>query len=181
MIRPLALAASRRRPICITEDEFGNVLNDTAPGFQPFRFAGGLFDPDTKLVRFGARDYDAQTGRWTAKDPLQFGGGPTNFYTYCTNDPVNWAAGLNGGSNSVFWSGYGVDRAGLYWTDDVMTVAANVSAGFGDAISKVVTFGRWSTADLRRWEDKANGVTSVDASRGRVMPPKVWAQRSKRR
>ena len=31
---------------------------DTNPGFQPFGFAGGLYDPDTKVVRFGARDYD---------------------------------------------------------------------------------------------------------------------------
>jgi RHS repeat-associated protein len=49
-------------------DEFGNVLADTSPGFQPFGFAGGLYDSDTALVRFGARDYDAATGRWTAKD-----------------------------------------------------------------------------------------------------------------
>jgi hypothetical protein len=30
--------------------------NDTAPGLQPFGFAGGLYDSDTGLVRFGARD-----------------------------------------------------------------------------------------------------------------------------
>ncbi|MCZ7625927.1 MAG: RHS repeat-associated core domain-containing protein [Candidatus Methylomirabilis sp.] len=59
-------------------DEFGNVLTDTHPGFQPFGFAGGLYDPDTGLVRFGARDYDAGTGRWTAKDPIRFKGGDTN-------------------------------------------------------------------------------------------------------
>jgi RHS repeat-associated protein len=70
-------------------DEFGNVTNDTTPGFQPFGFAGGLYDPDTHLVRFGARDYDAITGRWVAKDPLGFGGGDTNLYAYCHGDPVN--------------------------------------------------------------------------------------------
>jgi len=42
----------------------GNVINDTNPGFQPFGFAGGLYDPDTRLTRFGVRDYDAETGRW---------------------------------------------------------------------------------------------------------------------
>jgi RHS repeat-associated protein len=69
--------------------EFGNVLGDTAPGFQPFGFAGGLYDPDTKLVRFGARDYDPQVGRWTAKDPIDFAGGDTNLFAYVFNQPVN--------------------------------------------------------------------------------------------
>ncbi len=69
-------------------DEFGRVLLDSAPGFQPFGFAGGLYDPDTGLVRFGARDYDAETGRWIAKDPIGFAGG-LNLYAYCGNDPIN--------------------------------------------------------------------------------------------
>jgi RHS repeat-associated protein len=70
-------------------DEFGRVLTDTNPGFQPFGFAGGLYDPDTGLVRFGARDYDAETGRWTAKDPILFEGKDLNLYGYVGNDPVN--------------------------------------------------------------------------------------------
>ncbi|MGP0098286.1 MAG: RHS repeat domain-containing protein [Terriglobales bacterium] len=74
----------------ITYDEFGNVLSDTNPGFQPFGFAGGLYDQDTKLVRFGARDYSPAIGRWTAKDPIRFAGGDTNIYGYSSNDPVNF-------------------------------------------------------------------------------------------
>jgi RHS repeat-associated protein len=70
-------------------DEFGRVLSDTAPGFQPFGFAGGLYDPDTGLVRFGLRDYSPQTGQWTARDPLTFAGGETSLYAYVLNDPVN--------------------------------------------------------------------------------------------
>ena len=50
-------------------DEFGNIILDTNPGFQPFGFAGGIYDRDTGLTRFGARDYDPETGRWTAKAP----------------------------------------------------------------------------------------------------------------
>ena len=73
----------------IDYDEFGRVLVDTNPGFQPFGFAGGLYDKDTRLVRFGARDYDAATGRWTAKDPILFRGGAVNLYEYARNDPVN--------------------------------------------------------------------------------------------
>ncbi|MDZ4349277.1 MAG: RHS repeat-associated core domain-containing protein [Xanthomonadaceae bacterium] len=70
-------------------DAFGNVITDTNPGFQPFGFAGGLYDLDTGLVRFGARDYDAETARWTAKDPIGFGGGDPNLYGYVLLDPVN--------------------------------------------------------------------------------------------
>jgi RHS repeat-associated protein len=62
---------------------------NSAPGFQPFGFAGGHADPDTGLVRFGARDYDPETGRWTSKDPLGFTADSPNLYTYAGNDPVN--------------------------------------------------------------------------------------------
>jgi RHS repeat-associated protein len=71
-------------------DEWGRVTLDTQPGFQPFGFAGGLYDRETGLVRFGARDYDPETGRWTAKDPIGFAGGEANLYGYVANDPVNW-------------------------------------------------------------------------------------------
>ncbi len=72
-------------------DEFGDVMRDSNPGFQPFGFAGGLYDPQTRLTRFGARDYDAATGRWTAKDPVRFAGAETNLYAYSYNDPINFA------------------------------------------------------------------------------------------
>jgi RHS repeat-associated protein len=70
-------------------DDFGNVLLDTAPGFTPFGFAGGLYDSQTKLVRFGARDYDPETGRWTSKDPIGFKGGDNDLYGYSLNDPIS--------------------------------------------------------------------------------------------
>ncbi|HEX8699915.1 MAG TPA: RHS repeat-associated core domain-containing protein [Myxococcaceae bacterium] len=70
-------------------DAWGNVLADSNPGFQPFGFAGGIYDGHTRLTRFGARDYDAETGRWTAKDPLRFAGGDSNLYAYVAGDPVN--------------------------------------------------------------------------------------------
>ncbi len=70
-------------------DEFGNVMLDTNPGFQPFGFAGGLYDLETRLVRFGARDYDATIGRFLSKDHVGFDAG-VNFYAYAGNNPVNW-------------------------------------------------------------------------------------------
>jgi RHS repeat-associated protein len=70
-------------------DEYGNVLLDSNPGFQPFGFAGGLYDPLTGLVHFGAREYAPDAGRWTTKDPIWFGGGDGNLYAYIMNDPIN--------------------------------------------------------------------------------------------
>ncbi|MGE3972482.1 MAG: RHS repeat domain-containing protein, partial [Porticoccaceae bacterium] len=70
-------------------DAWGQVLTDTNPGFQPFGFAGGIYDPDTGLVRFGARDYDPEVGRWTTKEPILFWGAQ-NFYVYALNNSQNY-------------------------------------------------------------------------------------------
>ena len=73
----------------IDYDEFGRVTQNTNADFQPFGYAGGIYDAATGLVRFGGRDYDAETGRWTDKDPIGFDGGQENLYAYAGNDPVN--------------------------------------------------------------------------------------------
>jgi len=86
----------------ITYDTYGNIVSDSNESFKvPFGFAGGLYDEDTKLVRFGYRDYDSYTGKWTAKDPIDFSGGDSNLYGYVLGDPVN------------FW-----DSEGLYRSQD---------------------------------------------------------------
>ncbi|WP_374029028.1 RHS repeat domain-containing protein [Bdellovibrio bacteriovorus] len=71
-------------------DEFGRVVIDTNPGYLPFGFAGGVYDNQTSLVRFGARDFDPEVGRWTSKDPILFEGEDSNLYGYVESDPVNW-------------------------------------------------------------------------------------------
>ncbi len=73
----------------ITYDPWGDILSDTASTrLMPFGFAGGIYDSDTKLVRFGARDYNPAIGRWMSKDQTRFDGG-LNFYVYGEDDPVN--------------------------------------------------------------------------------------------
>ncbi|WP_158304044.1 RHS repeat domain-containing protein [Cellvibrio japonicus] len=75
----------------VSYDSYGNIIEDSNPEFQiPFGFAGGLKDDDTGLIRFGYRDYDPETGRWTARDPIGFEGGDTNLYGYVLGDPINW-------------------------------------------------------------------------------------------
>ena len=75
----------------IEYDSYGNIIADSNPAQElPFGFAGGLYDEHTGLVRFGFRDYDPETGRWTARDPIGFAGGDTNLYGYVLGDPVNF-------------------------------------------------------------------------------------------
>jgi RHS repeat-associated protein len=125
-------------------DAWGRVTLDTNPGFQPFGFAGGIYEGSTALVRFGARDYDAHTGRWTSKDPIGFAGLDANLYGYVVRDPVNLVdtdgripapvviAGLIGGGFNA-WSSFRDPCAS--WAD----VAQDFAAGFvGGAVGGAV-------------------------------------------
>jgi RHS repeat-associated protein len=73
----------------IDYDAFGNIIQDTNLAFDlPVGFAAGLADPAQELIRFGARDYQPSTGRWTARDPILAAGG-WNLYAYAENSPVS--------------------------------------------------------------------------------------------
>jgi RHS repeat-associated protein len=81
------------------------ILDNDATIDLPIGFAGGIPDDATGLVRFGFRDYELGTGRWTAKDPIFFKSGQFNLFLYPGNDPVNLK-----------------DPSGLQYTDVNMTV-----------------------------------------------------------
>ena len=75
----------------IEYDELGNMIKNTDPTFQPLGFAGGLVDYEgSGFVRFGARDYDPVTGRWTSKDATGFNSGDTNLYSYVQGNPMSY-------------------------------------------------------------------------------------------
>jgi len=121
----------------ITYDSFGNIINDTKPGFQPFGFAGGLYDPDTNFLRFGARDYDPSIGRWTLKDPILFSGGDTNLYGYVQNDPVNTIDSAGVGFGGVGGCTYNSESGNIvcYNSDTNEILTGEGYAGSGEGLN----------------------------------------------
>jgi len=123
-------------------DAFGRVLLDTNPGFQPFGFAGGLYDPDTGLVHFGSREYDPETGRWLSRDPILFKGGDINLYGYVLADPVN-LIDPSGEAVSIGASLYALIGGGIELSvdSDGITLCLEVGLGVGVGASAKATSG----------------------------------------
>jgi RHS repeat-associated protein len=98
----------------IDYDSFGSIISETNQTMKiPFGFAGGLHDRETGIVRFGARDYAPDLGRWTAKDPIDFAGGDMNLYGYVANDPINFGDSMGLWGEDVH-SGIGNSSYGTY-------------------------------------------------------------------
>ena len=72
-----------------TYDAYGNVASSTGSFVNPFLYTGRDYDSETGLRYYRARYYDPQTGRFLSEDPLGFGGGDVNFYSYVGNSPTN--------------------------------------------------------------------------------------------
>ena len=73
-----------------TYDAFGMPVGSTGSSASPFGFAGQhgyQEDADSGLKLLGHRYYDASTGRFLTRDPVQDG---RNWYGYCENNPLKW-------------------------------------------------------------------------------------------
>jgi RHS repeat-associated protein len=128
-------------------DAWGNITQDTNPGFQPFGFAGGIYDHHTQLNRFGFRDYDPKTGRWTVKDPISFGGADTNLYSYVNGNPIimidpHGLWGFYGAGSVDIVGGYGASMSGGgYWGTDGAGTYNGASANIGIELGAEIELG----------------------------------------
>ncbi len=159
-------------------DEFGNVTVDTNPGFQPFGFAGGLYDAQTGLVHFGAREYDPETGRWTIKDPIGFGGGDSNLYTYIFNNPV---VGRDPSGLKIVVNEYGANYY-IVWIHLINLIINSPTAGdvIGDLLNAEDTVEINITYGMSRYDESVNkcfynpsGLDVKDLEEFRNVPPEI--------
>ena len=114
-----------------TWDPTGRTLGGSGTFDLAIGWGGGIVDPVTGLVRFGMRDYDPDTGRWTTPDPTLFHGGSTNLYTHAGDDPVSMVD--RAGTFSIEGSVYeGLGGGGkLSITGEGISICAEVGVGFG--------------------------------------------------
>uniref|UniRef100_A0A3B5LCC1 Teneurin transmembrane protein 4 n=1 Tax=Xiphophorus couchianus TaxID=32473 RepID=A0A3B5LCC1_9TELE len=80
----------------ILHTAFGEVYLDTNPSFQIIiGYQGGLYEPLSKLVHMGKRDYDVLAGRWTTPDREIWSHlnnnriVPFNLYMFKNNNPLS--------------------------------------------------------------------------------------------
>jgi RHS repeat-associated protein len=68
---------------------FGEFLRATGPMAKanPFRFSTKYQDDETDLLYYGYRYYNASTGRWLSRDPIQEQGG-IDLYLFVSNQPL---------------------------------------------------------------------------------------------
>jgi RHS repeat-associated protein len=143
-------------------------------GVIPFGFAGGVYDQDTGLVRFGARDYDPSIGRWVSKDPILFGGGQANLYVYVGDDPVNlidpfgtdgWSAAGNFGAGMAAGAGSALVVAGVAAGAVALGASATVVSGalLAGAVAgtAVLAFNTVANVNSRNWDAVAFSAGSL--------------------
>lgn len=101
-------------------------------------YAGGVFDLDTGLTHFGARDYAPVLGTWISPEPMlqdpnfvKSMGLPTPTYAYALNNPVRYVD-----SDGRFpWTWEGIKLVAKYYAGELTGLAGGAgSLGVGVAL-----------------------------------------------
>ncbi len=139
----------------------------TGPVAQPWGYAAGLTDP-TGLIKFGARYYSPDSGRWTQLDPS----GQDPGYTYVGGDPCNrtdpsglshngytpcagrWYTGVR------FLSAGSWLRTGWWWAN------GNVPKARGEFIGSLESGNKYTAAAITKFFGKAVGQLATPVATG---------------
>lgn len=65
------------------------VVSASSNPYMP-SYAGYAYDAESGFYQTMYRLLDSKTGRWVTRDPIAFGGGLTNLYSYVANSPLNF-------------------------------------------------------------------------------------------
>ena len=123
-------------------DAFGRLHDRMNAIRQPYAFTGREWDKETGLYYYRARYYDAETGRFTTKDPIGFRGG-VNLYGYVGGNPVNFKdpAGLQA---ELLVAGWGIAVAEPTPVGEVIMIGVTIGFGlyniFNPPIAPVIPF-----------------------------------------
>ncbi len=115
---------------------FGELIRATGPvaKLNPFRFSTKYQDDETDLVYYGYRYYNASTGRWLSRDPIEEPGfillttgeyigddGGLNLYAFVGNNAL-FFYDLNGLALETGWDAFNVSLG-------VVSLGCNISSG----------------------------------------------------
>jgi RHS repeat-associated protein len=73
-----------------TYDSFDTLVASLGSIVNNFRYTWREWDSETSLYYYRARYYDPASGRFIREDPLRFGAGDPNFFSYVSQDPLNY-------------------------------------------------------------------------------------------
>ncbi|MGL1863642.1 MAG: RHS repeat-associated core domain-containing protein [Pseudodesulfovibrio sp.] len=146
---------------------FGDILWDSSPGLRvPLGFAGGLYAPHTNLTRFGWRDYDPDTGRWTAQDPIGDAGGDEDWYGYCLDDP------MNGVDPMGLWSWGGMVDSVKGWAKSMDFSTPNKGVKGNTSLDQSIKADKRANSGTDTYDVDYGG--SINGEEGDPMPEKDW-------
>ncbi len=130
-------------------DPFGNTLRATGPAARAnsLRFSTQFTDDLTRRVKYLYRDYDAGTGRWLSRDPIEEQGGLA-LYCFVSNDSINW-----------------YDPSGLMTIDE----AVKALQGIGNGIENLKTWIKTQTKGMSE-KDANKFVSQIQAKLNATNP-----------
>ena len=150
---------------------FGEVIRATGPmaKLNPFRFSTKYQDDETDLLYYGERYYNASTGRWLSRDPIEEKGG-LNLYGFVYNSPLNKtdALGLVDGNSTVEEieteaNKLIADARGMGWTIGPDMLANYINGG-GDQqlpVSWLRSFSKVTDAERKNQKRFENSLSKI--------------------
>ena len=161
---PLALTDELGKPLWeASPDDWAAVTGQQGSTDQPLRFQGQYEDEESGLYYNRHRYYDPKLGRYVNQDPIGLMGG-SNYYEYSDSSPtVNYdpygLLSFQNVTDPIFGAVYAVTGG---WSPS--QGAVDFSAGLGDGIINILSFGLISGESIRSSLGVDGGVKTCSSN-----------------